>query len=453
MKSFRAIPRRSASALIYALIVIAVGAVVLAGWIYLMGARTLFTEQMSLAVKRRLVLENSRQMVSSYLLENVLPGSHAAGFTADLGNTWGAFTIDGPAVSEGPWQPLESEAVSEAANVFSPCGSGGYTVDFSAALSDGNATQQWLFQARSRSPLFAFDLFHSLKPTENPSTQIIVQAGLRVDQGAVLWAPNAPNSYALTVGSYRTPTVGLPSASLLDGGGANVLLSNFAFLPVTSGAAGTGLGYDGAVSVVSPAVVGAVNSLSQRVLGSPHVYVDPNVENTDETLDGVTCDGAGNVTIDLLEPGVSRIYIAGGVSTLTLQGQSSAPDLVTADDRPGLLIVVVQDASALRDLTSIQLEGQNNRRLYLAVKKNTGTAVAVTSASPSPQVGWRFGGIFENTPVNFSVTGDVLQLQGGLRSDQPVGIAGGFVDIVRETDPKLLERHADRIAWLESFQE
>jgi len=432
----------SGTVLVYALIVIAAAAVLLTGWLNILAARMQFTEQTAAAMTRRATLANSRLLASQYVLQNVLSGSQAI---ATSGTFAGAsFSLSGPASGQPAWVPLESVTFSGATNAFAPGAGGGYTIDLTASLSDGVSTYSWLFQARSRSPIFAHDLFTSQRPTVNASSQVIVSSGLSVSENAVIWRPNSPNAFSVTTLSYQTPTT-LPSVSLLNSFGVAVTMLDFAFLPVTSGA-----GFDGSISVVNPTVTTAPNSLVNRAISSPHVEADGQQTSSSS---GTTSDGAGVVTIDLLDPGLNIVYIVGGASTIHLKGQASATELTQADDRPAVLLVYLQDVSAAYDLSRIELEGQNNRRIYLAIKKNTGTAVTVAALSSGSPLSWRMAGVFENTPIAFSLVGGSLQLHGGLRSDQSISVTGGTVSFLRETDPKLLERYADRVAWLETFRQ
>ncbi len=465
--------RQSGSAIIYALVVIAVGAVVLAGWVQVMASRVQYTELMSLSLKRRIALENSRLLASQYFLQNVLPGSYSGTSSVVLADDWAGFRITGMTTGA----PLTSTAISAALNAFCPSGGGGYTMDITAELRDGseeddNAWYFWLFQARSRCPIYGFDLFTSQRPTLSPSSQIILDSGLSVvgntidpayvgssflGANVVLWRPNPPNDYDLTSSvSYQTPTVGFPTASPVNGG----LMSNFAFPPVTSGS-----GYDGSLSVVDPGG-SAPNSLVTKhaltgtgalaIVGSgtdsyTTTTVDPDTGVVTGTYTYLSANGAGTVTALVIEQLLNKIYIPGDTTTLILEGQSNAAGLLEANQRPPLLIVINETGAS--QLTSIQFLHQNNRRFYLAVKKGTEATLTVSAPAGS----WRFGGVFENTPLSFAVTGGALSLTGGMRTDSSVAMGtGSSVNIVREnddSDPKLLDRYADRYVWLEAYRQ
>lgn len=422
----------------------AIGGVVLAAWINLLANRVLYTEQLSAAVNRRITLENSRALASQYLLQNVVPLSHSAGITASVSDNWGAFSAAAPGGGT-PLTPLDSIEQPAASNPFSPGGNGGYTVDIPVTLSDGVHDLNWTFQARSRSPIFAYDLFTSQRPTLNSGGDPGVSTGLHVNETTQLWTSA---TYGLTVTNLQTPSLSLPGISVLNLSGNTVPVSNFPFLPVTSGNVGTFWGYNGAIADVYSA--STINSLANRVLAAAHVYVDPLLVSS---VNGVTSDGTGNVTIDLLDPSLMRVYIAGNASTIRLTGHATADDAV-ADDRPALLVVYVQTAATSSlDLATIEFQNKNNRRFYLGVQKSTGTGVTFNFTSIGSPLGWRFGATLENTPAQFNLAGGSLALTGGIRTDSGIGITGGGITIYRETDPKLLERHGDRIGWLENYRQ
>jgi hypothetical protein len=458
--------RQSGSVIIYALIVLAVGALLLAGWVRVLATRVLATEQLGDNINRRLVLENSRLLARQYLLQNVLPGTYGGATSLALANGWAAFALTGTTTGS----PLVVVDPPTHLNVFSPGGADGYGLNISANLSDGDTTIAWDFQTRAGSPIFGHDLFTSQKPTILAGTQIIVSTGLRIAENTVVWVPNSPNAFAQTAGTYQTPTVSLPSMTpLLNGAGQPLLMSNFAFPPVTSGTAGGGLGYDGSIAVIDPTGAGlrykAAGSSGTPILvyTGTDADVDLAFSSTGTPFLGVSSDGAGTVTIDLSVASSQLIYVTNDVSALILQGDllatadyfSSATDDkaegVEVDSRAGLLIVCVQDGATIRNLTSIQLAGQSNRRVYLAVRKANDPPGTVT-ISTTTAGRWRLAGVMENTPLAWSLAGD-LQLIGGLRSDASVGVTGGNVDVYRDADPRLLSRHADRIVWLETYRQ
>lgn len=459
---------QAGSVLIYALIVLAIGALVLTGWVQLLATRAIATTETSKAMKGRLIMENSRLLASQYILQNVLTETYAGpGFHMAAGGSWAEFYLTGTSTGA----PLGVTSDSDHLNVFSPGGASGYGLNISARLFDGTVNLvPWDFQTRSISPIFAHDLL---------TVQSVVSSDWDVDGNTVVWDPVSQGDFDFVSNTYQIPTVSPPVKNKAE---LPVLMSNFAFPPVTSG----GAGYGGFLSVIHPADVtrGLLYKAGWRPTGdttpapahiavysdddpgtepNPHVNLVMTGTAPDPSYLGVSSDGSGTVTIDLSESNSQLIYITNDVSTLILQGQllntadyaigatDDKADGVEVDPRAGLLIVYVQDDGTARNLTSIQLQGQNNRRVYLAVKKSNVPQSGITFTTNTPGARWRLAGVFENVPLTWSLVGD-LQLIGGLRSDASVEVTGGTVSVFRETDPRLLARHAARLAWLESYR-
>lgn len=480
--------KESASVLVYALILMVVAGVVLAGWMHLLATRALYTEQLSESVRQRIVLENSRLMATEYLLENVLPGSFSAAHSASLSDNWGGFSLTAPGSAV---VPLTSETAAAPRNLFSPGMREGFKVDIVATLSDGISDLPWLFQARSATPMFGNNLLTSQKSTFSPGRTITIPFGVAVNGNTVIWSSQSPNSFAMKTRSYQTPTVnGSAMTPPLNGGGVTLVMSNFAFVPVTSGIAGGGLGYDGSFAVVEGASgVPYTSSLLYKAGGPitrtgapPHISVYSDADtatapNPDVNLaenppnptpvGGVSSDGDGIVTIDLDEPGTTLIYIYGDMKRLVLNGSwvstgdydggpTDDKDAGTeVDIRNSLLIVCVQPTTSTREFNAIKLNGSNNRRVYLAVKKEGNNPNRVNIILDDSEL-WRLGAVFENTRVQFNLDGHTLQLVGGVRSDARIQIKddSGAVDIFREQDPRYnMTLYADRFAWLENYRQ
>jgi len=433
-----------AAVLIFALVVIALGGVLAAAWVGVMATRAIYGEQMITATKRRISLENSRMLATQYFLNNVLVGTSGDEVDVELTDGWGGFVL-------GEWDaaPLLGVSKSSGYNVFNPGGGDVYTVNFSVSLLELTAVVPWVFAAKSRSAFYGWDGLITGIPLLNPAISTEVSENLQVAHNSVIWRPNSPNSYELRTTSFQTPIVSLPSVTLTNISGNSVVQSNVAFPPVTTGPVPGGLGYYGTAATI--ANVDNPNSLGVKVLTGGHIVVNGLLETES---DGIISDGAGEVMINLLEPGLNKIYIPGNVTTLRLVGQSSGAQAAIADTLPAILLVFAQDDGAMsfRNLEEIILEGFNARRLYLAIRKTNGTVVNIVPDSAGNPLNWRLGMTLENVPVSFTILGGSLQLAGGIRTDQSVLITGGLIRIIRDEDPRLLERFADRIAWLETYR-
>jgi hypothetical protein len=390
---------RSGSAVIYALIVIAAGAFVLAGWVHVLAARVTYTEQMSLALKRRVILDNSRLLASEYLIEGVLPGTatgtNSVSWTNSSGVLWGAFTMG--AVSP---LPLQSLTQPTQASPFSPAGASvnpdstnnpyprGYTTALQASLADGMTNYPWTFQARSRGPVFGFDLA------------------------------------TIKQGGSATGTIGVAASAAFG---------------TTNGAVVSGQ----YLNVPSPPEVWGTDAYFAAA-PTEREEIEPLTSKPDDAgkTERYTCDGAGAVTIYLKRDVAERKYYIGvGLTSLTFSDDAVDPGV----DVSGYGAIRVISTSAT--LAGVSLPAGNQRRLYLGVSNTGGVTVSVAGTS---QI--RLAAVFRNSPVNFALAGN-LQVKGGVETDAVVSASGGNLTFVRETDPKFLDQYSDRQAWGEAYRQ
>lgn len=421
--------RRAGSAMLIALLLLAVAGVITAAWLTLMTARSGLVGEMAAAVQRRIALENSRALAQEFLLERVIASSSGVAFSYDLPDpAWGGIRV--PAWNAAPLLSVQKAA---GVNAFNPGNGDGYTLDLAVTLVDGDANPSRRFSVKSRSPLLAGRVLVSQAPTLTPGAAVAIGA-LTVGPAAFIWSPNlamafVPASFALPEGA----------ATLAFGG---VLMNDLAQpRQVANPRLGGAPIFDGQFDTIDNAAP-AANSLVAKTAGGTLVSGSSPL-----AVNGVSCDGAGNVTITLNTAGLGNILIAGEVTALTLAGQAGVNN-AAADDLPALLIVLDQPLSSTRDLTTLTLSGHNRRRVVLAVKK-AGGAGTLPLQFTTAGADWRLLLELENTPVSLTASGSAL-LRGGIRSDRTIALGGGAVRIAAETDPKLLERLASRNAWVES---
>ncbi len=430
------------SVLVYALLITLVGSMLLAAWISLLGSRVKYVEEaMKPAIKRRVILENSRALATEYLLENVLPYSYQAAPVIDFSslNGWGEFSLGSSAQT---LTPLNSTTVQHGVsggtsfgqvNHFSPGLGTGFQSAISAQLSDGEAMSDWTFYAKSRSPVFAGDLLTIQRSGVTSPVSSSVFLGGTVD-GAANFVAWQAGSYGLTARTFQAAAV----AGVTTIGGEVQL--DFPFVPVTSG----GGYYDGSLNVVSPS--GSINSLASRVSALSPILVDPQMS---QTMGGATTNGTGAVIIDLGQV-ASNYLISGNMTSLTLIGVSNA---VTGESFPMARVVYVQTVASGGAAMPIILSGDNLRRIYLGIKKLDGRATI--SLSPAAAASWRLAGVFEACPVTMSFGGHSLKVTGGFRSNRELRVStGDSVTIQRDIAAwGNLESFADRNAWLEAYRQ
>jgi len=436
----RARKSHGGSVLVYALLITFVGSMLLAAWISLLGSRVKYVEEaMKPAIKRRVILENSRALATEYLLEHVLPYSYQTAPTIDFDELdgWGAFTLNSSAQT---LTPLNSSTVQHGVsggtsfgqvNHFSPGLGTGFQSSISGQLSDGESMYDWTFCAKSRSPVFAGDLLTiQLSGVTSPvSSSVFLGGSVGGAANFVAWQAG---SYGLTTRTFQAAAVA--GVTTISG----LVQLDFSFVPVTSGQGY----YDGSLNVVSPS--GNINSLVSRVSALSPILVDPQMS---QTMGGATTNGTGAVTIDLSQ--VSANYlISGNMTSLTLIG---VPNAVTGESYPMARIVYVQTVASAGAAMPIVLSGNNLRRVYLGVKKLDGSATVSLSGATS----WRLAGTLEACPLNFSFGGHSLTVTGGFRTNREIRVSSGdSLTIQREIAAwGNLESFADRNAWLEVYRQ
>lgn len=429
---------RSGSALLILLVLMIVGGALMAGWLSVLGTQTNYVEQFEVASNHRIAYDNADAVAREYMLSQVLASSSAAGATVTLDGGWGSVTI--PA-STGT--PLTS-TVQPTVNHFNPGNGDGYTLDVSVQIDDGTGmptAANRLYQAKSRSPILSGDLFIGDNPTLTPGADSSVSGSINVSDRTFLWVPNSPNTFSLTTSSYTGPATA--QVTLHNSGGDTVLMSNFPFVKLTSGYVNGAPSYAGNIDVVRNS--SGINSLYAKVTEGTYIDVDGSAVQSSQ---GVSSDGAGNVTINLLDNDLTNVFVEKNVTSLTLTGQSTDTDYETAGNQAAILILVNQSSG---NLTSVQLTNRNNRKLVFAVKKSTASTLAFSAPQASSGV-WRSIFTIENTPTTWTIpAGQTLSLEGGIQSDRAVSATGGGISISIESDPKLLERYTARDGWVEGY--
>jgi hypothetical protein len=436
-------------ALLVVLVALLLSAAVVGGWMSVCTAQINYSLALEQASNRRIAFANADAVARQYMLGKVLATSSAAG--ADV-------TLDGGGrvvVAASTGMPFTS-TTRATYNHFNPGNGDGYTFDVSAQIDDGSglpATANRLYQAKSRSPVLSGDLFIGERPTLVPSANSSVSGSLNVVNGrTMLWMPNSPNSFSLTTQSYTAPAGA--QVVLSNSSGTQLLMSNFPFVPVTSGQTTNGsTSYVGAIDVIHN--TSGINSLRAKIEGDADTTnVEGSVATTTATTPGITCNGAGTVTIDLADAALRNVLITGNVSTLILQGQSTAEDYAFVDASAwAILVLVDQTAASTRDLTTVQMTQRSARRLVLAVKKTTDTTVNfdVPNAGTGP---WHAILTLENTPVTWTLAGGATQsLVGGIQTDRAVAVPSGSLAISWETVPAYLEQLTARDGWVEGYNQ
>lgn len=427
---------RSGTILIFALVILAVGAIAMTGWVYLMGGLTEYTDAMREGVKRRVTMENSRAMSNQYIREYLRDGSARAART-NFSVVSGTYALGGvgiPAVSANPL--TATNAYIEVGNCFSPAGvsySGtapfsGYSQDLTVSLSDGIDQVPWRMRVRSRAPVFGHDVINLLGMSSLPSSVLVPD----------------PNALGSSVGP-RT------SAGLL----------NVTFPPEVPDTV-THVVYTGTSVNLGGSTIG-VTSFSSTEANGDHTS-DNNRRRRLWT--GTT----GNIATIYLNrdpvPGTpsARIYRITGTDTrqvvLSADTGTSAVAITNLSAAPPILILVASAYGSSGGTGTnnlyITVPRGNQRRVYLSVDSRFPFTTAITGASSgSTRLAATFGGtLFGGTsrptivlPANHTVVG-------GFRTGATsVSVSGGTLSILRETASlPVLENMASRRGWVETYR-
>ncbi len=439
--------RRSESGAVLAMVlmVILVGAAITAGWVAVMSAEAQYIETFADAAKRRVALGNGTGLARQYLLTNFLTKrlSSIPTITANVGDGWGGITLPGGTVEPNtlPLVPLDTFAPSAGWNHFNPANGDGYAATVPVTVTGGNATITRYFLARSRSSALAGSLLISNQPYLSPSATTSVAGAMAVSGQSLLWQPNSPNTYSLTTDSFNAPSVPLPAISLANSGGTNLAVSNFPFVPLTSGDVGGAASYDGRVDAIANG--SGTNSLAVKASGAVTIT---GMSGT--TANGVTSDGSGTVTINLTHPELDNVVIVGETSRIVFDGQSNAAQSTYAGNQIAVLVVFLQPLGSSLNLANVDFNLTNNRKFVFGIWKASG--IDPVSFNFPQTGGWR--GIFslENCAATINVAGSKT-LQGGIQSDRAITTTGGTLTVTTEPDPKLLDRLTTRDGWIEAF--
>lgn len=322
MKNRNPFGNRHGSVMIYALVIISVGAVVLAGWAHSLAARTMYVEESAAAQQRRLSLRNSEALARQW----ILAGHSTNGVTATNlsvtvnGTNWGSFTI-----STGASNTLTTTQnvtnliggyVQTNRNPFSPLGTGGYVTNVTARVvgtsigTDGTTrtvTNSMTYVLRSFSPLlagFPLSAHTGTNATNFTGTTVITNS----QGGSVLMYANASAlSNAPASPAYLAPSI--RNVVTTSGGSTLSTPISFPMVPLTSGDGS----YSGSLSTDPPRSA-PVNSPTSALANASTAFgtTPPTLAQVgmhpDETVGAFTFYQMGSApgSTSILQAGTSR---------------------------------------------------------------------------------------------------------------------------------------------------
>lgn len=414
------------------LLIVLVAAAMTSGWIAVMNAQLQYAAQYVEVSKREIAFANASAIAREYFLTQALTKSSAPGVTIDLGNGWGGVEI--PATGSTPLSTFQKRA---GYNHFAPGNGDGYSESVTVLLKAGAVEQSGTFFLNSRSAALGGAPLVLNSPASGISGTISV-VGL-----STLWQAGGTYSLRSTTFALRAQ----PAANLIGIGGASVPPTNFPFVPMTGSEVGGVPSYSGALNVINN--TSGINSLRLMAVTSAPNGLSVVDGSIDFQSNGVDCDGAGVVELNLANPALGNVLITGNVTTLRFLGQTSEADRTIAGNAAAIIVVVHQTLPAT-DLAAVELTQSNHRKLALAVKSVSGNPMPILF--PAGGTGsWRLLLTLESTPLSIQITGGAQSILGGIQSDRNISVVSGAVNILQEPDPKLMERLAARNGWVEAF--
>lgn len=407
MKAVAPPPGRSGAVLVFALLLLVVGALVLGGVAQMTATQSVAGETEWTAMERRIQLENSRAMARQYLLSHMFTFTNGSP-AITVADARGGFTLSAQNVGNF-WATASVTATNSMLNInpFNMMERGGfYRVWIPGTVSDGTTNDVgWNFQVRTRSPLAAGYTFVKHRPS--PVNQ---------------------------VGLYATPPY-IDMTTL----GAFVGFEGLPRLPVSSVTSTNGsdtTGFLGYLDIpIGASAWGVFTNVTYSLwTNGTSLQVELNL-----TTPSTTPDSALLFDIPAAAPytNASNVVVNLPVHAVVLRG---AP----TDDYE--VPVHILAGVGTTNLDTLVLSNNNRRRVYVNLQKavNAGNAIRVLATNTSE---WRLAVTASRFDVNFE-TG-TMPIKGGIRTDANVTFPLGAAYFTRETDPRGLDSIGDRMMWLE----
>lgn len=398
---------RAGAVLVFALLLLVVGALVLGGVAQMTATQSIAGQTEWTAAQRRINLENSRSMARQYLLERMFFNTPPAGVTNT--NPFGGFVLTDRSAAGSFWLTRSETNTNALLNIspFNVMERGGfYRVWIPGSVSDGTTNYGWNFQVRTRSPIAAGYTF----VRQRPSTASVGTYGTvpYIDMF------NSDRFFGFS---------GLPRPPVSSVINTNVDSTGYiGFLSAPVGASDAGV-----FTNVTFTTNNTNSTLGQAVLE----LTNSDTASTNAVLAYVL---ATNSTTGLYtNPYTFAVLTNLPIRSVVLQG---AP--LGGPDKPVHVIVGTNIATLI-------LSNANQRRVYFNMTNDS--VVIPTLRIVATNVSWDLGMTVKDVIVNFATTG--LSIRGGLRVNQNVTTTGTAPTLTSENDPGGLDVIGDRMMWLE----
>ncbi|MBE2181740.1 MAG: hypothetical protein IAE97_14855 [Chthoniobacterales bacterium] len=402
MKTLPPNPGRSGAVLVFALLLLVVGALVLGGVAQMTATQSVAGQTEWTAAQRRITLENSRAMARQFLLSRMFMftnGSPAVTATNGLGR----FELTARGDVGNFWETASETSTNAMLNInpFNLMERGGfYRVWIPGEVWDGMTNVDWNFQVRTRSPIAAGYTFVRQRPS---------------------------------------------TASVL-----------FAAAPyINMGAAGAFVGYEGLPRLPVSSVTNTNTNDTTGYMGYLDVPIGASQAGdfTNVTFQLWTNSTTLQAVLDLsaVPTGTNSVlkYTVPQSATFT-NGSNYAVRAIQLRGAPGGAYdfpVHVEVPAANTNVTTLVLTNNNLRRVYVNVQRSAFSTNVFTVRTTNNPTFWRLG--MSASKMNVTFNTGMLPITGGIRSDADVLFPAGASYFTREADPGGLDVIADRMMWLE----
>ena len=410
------VPKDRASVLLFAVLVLAAGAFVLAGFAQLAATQAMVGQNEWEAVGRRVRLENSRSIARQFVLQRMFSTVISSSIT--FSGAAGGFSLT-PVSGLGSgdyWTTLSTTNtnVSLKINPYTLMERGGfYRVVIPGTISDGTSDVPWNFQVRTRSPITAGYPMVQHKPA-NENVSSLAGTAPYIDM-------NNPEQFVgfHEMARMRVSSVTNTNASETSGyvGYLGVPIGVAAWGPFTNAqTAPRGTGFTNLEISID---LGPTNSSEYSVL----VYDVPAFADYADTNSGTN-------------------YINVPVTAVKLQGAGGYYN-------PQPIQIVVQATNT--NVQSLILAGNNpsttGRPVYFNYQRAEGSGATLQVVTTNATGVWRIGMTATHSDIQFD---GPVEIVGGIRTDGRV--LGAAPTLRQELSPFGLDYIADRMMWLEDYK-
>jgi len=387
--------------MIFALLVLVVGAIVLVGWVQLMVTKTTFGDASQSGIEQRVALANSRALARQYILQQIPSGEIIA---TSVSVPWGGFVASS---SFNLWSSTNTTNLSP----FSPFERGGFNgtnqvvIRGISTIPNGTLVTNITtnrFVVRTRSPIAAGFPF-------------VLQL-LAANNGVVL--PASYISYALPSGSQFVWTQ-----------------TGFPQIPVSSR-----IQYAGAFNAPIPSQYPTTNiptfqGYTNASATNLQIFINPGA--TTNTFLTYIPPVSFNASSSGLTNNSGNVIFPSNVPVRQLR--------IVGSTRTNALHIIIPNTNT--NLTNILLEGNNTRPISV---NRTGNTPLLLTRLGNANRNFEIAITLNGTPLTVASMSGNLRLRGGIRTTATITANASLILDPRTPSTDQLDYIADRMMWLEN---